>query len=317
MTRGKRNQTTSLDVRLLREGIVESVHHVQAVVCDDRGRVLSVAGDPEAEMFARSALKPFQALAVTTTGTLERFGLTDRDLAILCSSHQGTMEQVRQVFNVLWRSNVDPSALQCPIPAGKRSPLQYNCSGKHAGMLAVCQQCNWPLTTYLQRHHPVQQLILVKVAELLRMPAEEIINAHDDCGAPTYCLQMSQLGTLYAQLSSGNNLDMERIVRAMTHHPIMAAGEGEFDTELMRLTQGELVSKSGAEGVQCIGRIGEGMGLAIKVMDGAKRAKYAAAISLLKQMGWVSPEIAERLSETFSTLSNVKRLEVVGELSLL
>jgi L-asparaginase len=316
MTRGKRNQATELEVRLLREGIVESIHQVQAVVCDVRGRLLSVAGDAETATFVRSALKPVQALAVTTTGTLERFGLSDRDLAVICSSHQGTIEQVRQVFNILWRCDIDPLSLQCPIPVGKPSRLQYNCSGKHAGMLAVCQQCNWPLNTYLQRNHPVQRLILSKVAELLRIPAEEIIGAHDDCGAPTYFLELEQIATLYAQLSSGDNLDMERIVRAMIHHPIMVGGEGEFDTELMRLTQGELISKAGAEGVQCVGRLGEGMGLAIKVMDGAKRAKYAAAIHILKQMGWLSPEIAETLSERYITLSEYRRLDVVGELSM-
>src|SRR6478672_572937 len=317
MTRGKRTQAPELEVRLLREGIAESTHHVQAVVADNRGRVLSVAGNAETASFVRSALKPFQALAVTTTGTLERYNLTDRDLAIICSSHQGKLEQVRQVFNVLWRADIDPSVLQCPIPSGKRSPLEYNCSGKHAGMLAVCQQRNWPLNTYLQRTHPIQKLILGKVAELLRMPAEEFIAVHDDCGAPTYLLQLGQMASLFAQLASGSNLDLERIVRAMTHHPTMVAGEGEFDTLLMRLTQGELVSKAGAEGIQCIGRVGEGMGLAIKVVDGAKRAKFAVAIHLLKQMGWISPSVSEVLADNFMSLGKFKRLEVLGELSML
>lgn len=317
MTRGKRTQAAELEVRLLREGITESTHRVQAVVADNRGRVLSVAGNAETATFVRSSLKPFQALAVTTTGTLERFKLSDRDLAIICSSHQGTTAHVRQAFNVLWRSDVDPSALHCPIPQGGQSPLQYNCSGKHAGMLAVCQARNWTLTGYLQRNHPVQQLILDKVAELLRMPAAEFISAHDDCGAPTYLLQMAQMSTLYALLSSGDSLDLERIVRAMTHHPMMVAGEGEFDTELMQLTQGEIISKSGAEGVQCIGRVGEGLGLAIKVMDGAKRAKYAVAIHLLKQLGWITPSVSETLSERFMDLGQYKRLEVLGELTLL
>jgi L-asparaginase len=314
---GKRTQAAELEVRLLREGIIESRHHVHAVVCDDRGRVLSVAGNSETAAFVRSALKPFQALAVTTTGTMERYNLSDRDLAIICSSHKGTIEQVRQVFNILWRADIDPSMLQCPTPEGKHSPLQYNCSGKHAGMLAVCQQRSWSFNSYLQRNHPVQRLILGKVADLLRMPAEEFISAHDDCGAPTYFMQLGQMATLYALLASGDNLDMERIVRAMTHHPTMVAGDGEFDTELMRLSEGELVSKSGSEGIQCIARLGEGLGLAIKVMDGAKRAKYAVAIHILKQMGWISPSIAETLSETYMSLGNFKRLDVVGELSLL
>ena len=317
MTRGKRTQTAALEVRLLREGIVESTHRVQAVVCDERGRVLSVAGNPETSTFIRSALKPFQALAVTTSGTLERFNLNDRDLAIICSSHHGQIEQVRQVFKILWRCDVDPSVLQCPIPEGKQTPLEYNCSGKHAGMLAVCQQRQWPLNNYLEYNHPVQKLILSQLAELMKMPGEELIPARDDCGAPTYFVQLRQMASLYAQLASGDNLGMERIVRAMTHHPTMVAGEGEFDTELMRLSEGELVSKAGAEGVQCIGRVGEGMGLAIKVMDGAKRAKYAVAIQLLKQMGWISPSMSETLAETFMKLSNFKRLEVIGELAML
>ena len=317
MTMGKRTQAAALDVRLLREGILESRHIVQAVVSDDRGRVLSVAGNAETAAFVRSALKPFQALAITSTGTLERYGLSDKDLAIITSSHKGSMEQVRQVFNILWRADIDINALHCPIPQGKSSALEYNCSGKHAGMLAVCQQRHWPLTNYLDRKHPVQQLIITKVAELLRMPAAEFLTAHDDCGAPTYLMQLSQMASLYAVLASSNSVDMERIVRAMNHHPTMVAGVGEFDTELMRLTPGELVSKSGAEGVQCIGRLGEGMGLSIKVMDGSTRAKYAVAIHILQQMGWISPSIAQSLSEKFMNLGKYKRLEVIGELSLL
>ncbi len=315
MTREKRTPEGELKVHLLREGIVESQHQVRAVISDGRGRILASLGNPQIAIFARSCLKPFQALALLSTGTLERFHLSDRDLAIACGSHQGRLEQVRQVFNILWRSDVDPVLLKCPIPAGKHSPLEYNCSGKHAGMLAVCQQYKWPLETYLQRHHPVQRLILDRMADLLRMPAAEFIAAHDDCGAPTYLLQLGQLANLYAQLASSTNLEMERIVRAMTHHPDMVAGSGEFDTDLMCLTQGEIISKSGAEGLQCVGRLGEGMGLAVKVMDGSKRAKYAAAIYILQQMGWIGPAIAEQLADSYISLGEFKRLEVVGEVN--
>jgi L-asparaginase len=314
MTMGKRNHAAALEIRLLREGIVESVHETHAVVCDERGRVLSVAGSAETACFVRSSLKPFQALAVTTSGVMERYGLSDRDLAIMCSSHKGTMEQVRQVFNILWHCDIDLTMLQCPIPEGGNSPLQYNCSGKHAGMLAVCQLQHWPLQTYMQPQHPLQQMVLGKVADMLKMPAAEFIGAHDDCGVPTYLMQIEQMATLFAQLASGDNLSMERVLRAMIHHPNLVAGPGEFDTDLMELTSGELVSKTGAEGVQCIGRVGEGMGLAIKVMDGAKRAKHAAAIQLLKQLGWITPTLAETLSERYLALSPFKRLEVLGEL---
>ncbi|NMF84782.1 asparaginase [Nodosilinea sp. P-1105] len=316
-SRVNRHQTKHLDVQLLREGIVESSHLAHVVVCDDRGRNLSVAGNPELGTFIRSALKPFQALAVTAAGALERYDLDDKDLAIMCGSHQGSIEQVRQAFHILWQADLDPTVLRCPTPAGKKSPLEHNCSGKHAGMLAVCQQRNWPLESYLDRNHPVQKLILSRIAELLGMPPDEFIMAHDDCGAPTYFMQLRQMATLFAMLSSGNSLDMERIIRAMTSHPDMVGGAGSFDTYLMELTDGALVSKSGAEGIQCIGRVGEGLGLAIKVVDGAKRAKYATAIFTLRQMGWILPSVADTLAETYMEIGDFKRLDVVGELPLM
>ena len=302
---------------MLREGILESSHRVEATVSDSKGRVLLVAGNSTTCAFIRSALKPFQALAVTSTGTLQKYGLSDRDLAIMCSSHQGKIEQSRQAFNILWRADIDPHALQCPIPDGKNNRLEHNCSGKHAGVLAVCQNLDLPLHKYTKHSHPVEQLILGKISELLGMPGAELLAAQDDCGMPTYQMELQQMAHLYAQLAAGTSLDLERITRAMTYYPRMIAGDGAFDTELMRLSEGELVSKSGAEGVQCIGRIGEGMGLAIKVKDGARRAKYAAAIHILKQMSWITPAIAEILSDTFVQLSSVKRLETVGEISIL
>jgi L-asparaginase len=316
-SRVNRHQTKELEIQLLREGIAEATHLAHVAVCDNRGRTLSVAGNGELGTFMRSSLKPFQALAVTAAGALERYSLGDRDLAIMCGSHQGTIEQARQAFHILWQADLDPTALRCPTPVGKKSPLEHNCSGKHAGMLAVCQQRNWPLATYLDRSHPVQKLILTRISELLGMPSDEFICAHDDCGAPTYFMQLSQMASLFAMLSSGNNLDMERIVRAMISHPDMVGGPGSFDTTLMNLTHGALVSKSGAEGIQCIGRVGEGLGLSIKVIDGAKRAKYATAIFTLRQLGWITPTVADTLADTYMKVGDFTRLDVVGDLPMM
>ncbi|MBE9069236.1 asparaginase [Leptolyngbya cf. ectocarpi LEGE 11479] len=316
MPRPSRISTAPLSVQLLREGIVESVHQVHAAVADSRGRLLSSAGDADNASFIRSALKPFQAMSVTSTGALDTFKLTDKDLAIMCGSHQGRTEQARQVFGILWRADLEPTCLQCPIPTGQQSALQHNCSGKHAGMLAVCKQQSWELNTYLNRNHPLQKLILNRFSGLLGMPADEFIGAHDDCGAPTYFMQLRQMATLYAKLASGENLEMERVVRAMTHHPDMVAGPQGFDTEVMRLTEGKILSKSGAEGIQCISRVGEGLGLALKVVDGSKRAKYAAALHVLRQLGWISPDIADTLAETYLNLGAYKRLDMVGEIDL-
>lgn len=306
-----------ITIDLLREGILESQHQAQAVLCDLRGRIRMAAGDPNTSAFIRSALKPLQALAATGTGTLEAYGLSDRDLAIMCASHDGTPVLARQAFHILWRSGLEASDLRCPTPAGQLSPLNHGCSGNHAGMLAACKQCSWSTRDYLDPKHPVQQLVLKKVSECIGLPPAELIVARDDCGMPTYYMQISQMATLYAHLAAGDRLDMERITRAMVHYPELVAGEGRFDTELMRLTAGEVVSKSGAEGIQCLGQVGQGMGLAIKVTDGAKRAKYAVAIHLLQQLGWIQPDIAQKLSEQFLSLSPVKRLEIGGDLVML
>ncbi len=316
MSRGNRIKSPKLEISLLREGLKESTHLAEAVVCDTKGRVLSVAGDGESSAFVRSALKPFQALAVVGTGSVEHYKLTDKDLAVICSSHQGTKEHARQVFRILWQADLESQVLQCPVPHDKDSALEHNCSGKHAGMLLTCQHCNWSLSSYMEKNHPVQELILSKIAELLKMPPQEFIAAKDDCGVPTYLMQLRQMATLYAHLASGDRLDVERVVRAMTYHPTMVSGKGGFDTELMRLSEGEIVSKSGAEGIQCIGRVGEGLGLAIKVQDGARRAKYAVALYLLTRLGWISPAVSDTLSEQFLSLSPYKRLDVVGEMAL-
>ncbi len=318
MNPSKRSQPTSppLTIQLLREGILESWHTCEAVVVDSKGRVLTVAGCAKTSTFARSALKPIQAIPLITSGAMGRWQLNEADLAIACSSHQGTVEQARQVFRILWQCDVDSSALQCPVPPHKTSPLQHNCSGKHAAMIAICQQQGWEIVSYTDRNHPVQQMILHTMAEMLHIPPAEFISAKDDCGVPTYLLEIGQLAHLFAQLAGGDTyrLPFECIVRAMTQYPHLVAGAGKFDTELMRESNGELISKSGAEGVQCIGKVGEGLAVALKVTDGAPRARHVAAIHILRQLGWLSPSSAEKLAETFAVLNPHSRLEVIGEI---
>lgn len=306
-------ESPELSVHLLREGLIESVHLCQVVVADERGRTLATAGKGSIPVFARSALKPIQAIAMLSAGIGERYHLSEKDVAILCSSHQGSISHARQVFAMLWRADLDPEHLVCPKPEGKPSSLCHNCSGKHAGMLMASRLQNWTLHDYANRQHPVQALVRSHIAEYLHMPADEFLCARDDCGVPTYQLELSQLAHLYAYLTSGRDPIQETIVRSMTRYPEMVAGEGRFDTEVMRLSQGAVVSKAGAEGIQCVGLSGQGLGLAIKVVDGAARAKYALAIYLLRQMGWISPTTAELLSETFCLIGSYTRLEVEGE----
>ncbi|MCP9831084.1 asparaginase [Synechococcus sp. JJ3a-Johnson] len=303
-----------LEVRLTRNGIAESLHRVHAVVCDQRGRVLMRAGDPQQLSFIRSALKPFQAQVFVASGAADQAGSDDRALAIACASHAGEASQAREAFKILWKADLDTEQLQCPTPRGKESPLEHNCSGKHAAFLATCRRMHWPLESYLQTDHPLQQQVLKRVGELLGMPGAELVTARDDCGAPTLQLQLSQMALLFAHLGASEQAELERLSRAMLAHPELVAGSGRFDTEVMRSSHGQVLSKGGAAGIQCLSRLGEGLGLAIKVEDGASRAKHAVALHLMKQLEWLTPLTLEELSQAFLQPNEGVRLEVNGEL---
>jgi len=309
-----RASVSPLEVRLLRDGIVESRHRVHAVVCDGRGRVLMRAGDPQLLSFVRSSLKPFQATVFVASGAADACGCGERGLAIACASHAGTPAHAREAFRLLWGAEVEPEQLQCPIPVDGSSALEHNCSGKHAAFLATCKRLGWSSESYLQSEHPLQQEVLKRVAELLALPPAELLVARDDCGAPTLQLQLAQMALLYAHLGSGDQPDLERLLRAMLNHPELVAGEGRFDTELMRQGHGQVLSKGGAEGIQCLSRVGEGMGVAIKVEDGSARAKHAVALQLLEQLDWLTPITLDVLRRQFLAPAPHLRLEVVGEL---
>ena len=305
-----------LEVKLKRNGSVESVHRVHAVVCDQRGRILMRAGQANYETFIRSALKPFQALPFLSSGAVALVDCGDRGVAISCASHAGTPAHAREAFKILWNAELEASDLQCPVPTGASSPLEHNCSGKHAAFLATCRKMSWPTDTYLQGDHPVQKEVNRRVAELLGLPAEELIAARDDCGAPTLRLQLAQMALLYAHLGASKQAELEQISRAMLTHPLLVAGEGKFDTELMSRAHGQVLSKGGAEGIQCLSRIGEGLGVAIKVEDGSRRAKQAVALHLLKQLDWLTPSGLEELEEQVMVLSPGVQLEVQGALRI-
>jgi L-asparaginase len=276
--------------------------------------VLLSAGDAGFETFIRSALKPFQALPFLSSGAADQMDVGERGIAISCASHAGTNLHAREAFKLLWKAELDPSQLQCPIPPNGDSPLQYNCSGKHAAFLATSRKMAWPLDDYLQGDHPVQVEVNRRVAELLGLPADELVAARDDCGAPTLRLQLAQMALLYAHLGASRHAELEQISRAMLAHPDLVAGEGRFDTELMRRSHGQVLSKGGAEGIQCLSRIGEGLGVAIKVEDGSRRAKQAVALYLLRELEWLTPLRLQELEEQMLEVSPGVTLEVSGVL---
>lgn len=313
--RSSRNSSCpAFEVVLKRGSSVESIHRVHAVVCDAKGRILMKAGRADHETFVRSALKPFQALPALSSGASGSYDFGDRGLAISCSSHAGTAEHAREAFRLLWNAQLEPDALHCPIPTWGHSPLEHNCSGKHAAFLATSRKMGWPLESYLQGDHPLQQEINRRVGEILGLPPQELVAERDDCGAPTLLLQLSQIALLYAHLGASTHPELEQISRAMLAHPKLVAGEGRFDTELMSRSHQQVISKGGAEGVQCLSRTGDGLGVAIKVEDGSRRAKQAVALHLLRQLDWITQGSLDELEDKMLIIGPGLRLEVKGEL---
>ncbi|WP_320667661.1 asparaginase [Prochlorococcus sp. MIT 1307] len=310
----ERLRSAPLTVNLNRGSSVESTHRVHAVVSDEKGRVLLNAGQADYLTFIRSALKPFQALPFINSGTAEKIACRDKGIAICCSSHNGSTKHAREAFKILWSSDLNVDLLQCPIPKGCRSPLEHNCSGKHSAFLATCKKMKWPLDNYLDGKHPLQLEIFRRVSELLGQPYEEFIAARDDCGAPTILLNLSQMSVLYAHLSKSSHADLEQISRSMVSHPELISGDGLFDTELMRRSHLQIISKGGAEGIQCMAKVGDGLGIAIKVEDGSKRAKHAVALHILRQLDWITPSALQELEEQILLLSPGVQLEVKGQL---
>ncbi len=303
-------------VLVKRGSSVESIHRAHAAICDVKGRILMKAGVSEYETFIRSALKPFQALPFLTSGTSEKYNATNKTLALACGSHSGSPEQAREAFKLLWNADIDIKALKCPHPLNKESKLQHNCSGKHSAFLATCKKMNWDLDSYLMGHHPLQIEIFRRISDLLKIPADELIAERDDCGAPTLLLRLSQMAILYANLSTSDYPEFEKISRAMISHPELVGGEGRFDSELMKRGHSQIISKGGSEGIQCISRIGEGIGIAIKVEDGSKRAKHAVAIQILRQLEWMTPTALEELGEISLHSKPGVFIEVKGDLNI-
>jgi len=316
MSSNFRNLYTSnnppIEVIFKRGSHVESRHKVHAVICDTKGRVLKCAGNPEYKSFIRSALKPFQAIPFVSSGASSQIKNSLKSIAISCGSHSGSNLHAREAFKILWEYDIDINKLNCPKK--RTSPLEHNCSGKHAAFLATCKKLNWPTNSYLKGDHPLQKEIFRIVSELLNIPSADIYAERDDCGAPTLFLKLLEMAKLYSLLSSSDNAELEQISRAMIQNPIMISDNNLFDTEVIRASHGQVISKGGAEGILCMGKTNEGIGLALKVEDGSKRAKHAAGLQILKQLEWITNERIQDIEEKIFNYPQGVHLIAEGEL---
>ena len=301
-----------LQATLMRGSNIESIHKIHAVISDKKGRVLMCAGNPEYKSFIRSALKPFQAIPFVSSGAASKINNSSKSIALACGSHTGSKLHSREAFKILWEHDININNLKCPNL--KASPLEHNCSGKHAAFLATCKKLNWPMESYLKVDHPIQLEIFRIVSDLLEIPISEIQAERDDCGAPTLYLKLIEMSKLYSLLSSSDNAELEQISRAMATNPIMISDKNKFDTEIIEASHGQVISKGGAEGIQCLCKVNEGIGLALKVEDGSKRAKHAVSLHLLKQLEWISDLRIQDTREKVLNFSEGVRIEVNGQL---
>jgi L-asparaginase II len=298
-------------VQTTRGGRVESVHLGALVLVDAEGRARWSIGDRGLLNFPRSSLKPFQLLSLVEGGGVDRFDLTTIDLAIAAASHSGEDIHVQAVQQLLSKIGASPSDLACGIhePSDPRAAARLrdrgeaptavhnNCSGKHAGMLALARLLDAPLDGYLSLDHPAQKRIRECLIQVLRLDPNELIVGTDGCSAPAYAVPLDHMARGFALLGNPATAPsrwrtaLERVSAAMRLHPELVAGtRGRVDTDLMRRASGAVVAKGGAEGYFCMGHR-DGLGLAFKIMDGdaARRARSAVVAAAAERLGWVAP----------------------------
>jgi L-asparaginase II len=264
----------AITVTVRRGSLVEAVHRVHAVAVED-GRIVDSAGDPGLVTFYRSSSKPLQALPLAR----ERPDVTEIELAIACASHRAEPPQLEAARSLLERAPATEADLELGPQEGRGpSLLSHNCSGKHAGFLAVCRARGWPIEGYRLADHPLQQQLLGEIAAAADLDEDEVATAVDGCGVPTFGTTLERMARTFsclAGLEGGT-----RIVAAMSAHPELIGYErGATDTDLMRLRPG-WIAKGGAEGLICAATP-EGAGIALKVEDGDMRALRPALAAFL------------------------------------
>ncbi len=303
-------------VQVTRGKIVEAVHFGDIVVVDQKGDVVYSRGDPELPSYYRSSAKPLQAAAAILREVDTSYGLDEKQIAFLCSSHSGEEAHLETALRVLNAFGLAESDLTCgaSFPISRRvtdemlrrgippSRLHHNCSGKHMAMLAQCRLAGWPIEGYYRPEHPVQGWITDVIAQFCAADPQSIALGCDGCGVPVHGVTLRQMAVSYQRLATAGFADAgwaracRVIVSAMTGHPFLIAGEGRFDSLLMERCAGEVVAKTGAEGLFCLGVTKGGLGAAVKIRDGSQRGMEPLIVRVLSQLSCLAPEMQAALA---------------------
>jgi len=321
-------------VEVSRGDLVESVHQVAACAVDAGGAVHFCAGDVDVPVFLRSTAKPFIAAAAVEAGVVERFGLEPREIAVMSASHHGEPFHIDAVRSILNKIGMDVAALQCGahypyeeksaqamIRAGEPpSALQNNCSGKHAGILALCVAIGADPNTYLEASNPAQRAILELCARLSDDDALTWPLGIDGCGIPVYATSLRRAALAFARFATLEGIGTRdaaalRTVRdAMVAYPEYVSGTGELDTVLMQVGAGAIACKGGAEGVHGVSAIPQGLGYVSKVLDGGGRARGPSTIAALRHLGALDASQATKLARFARPIVYNRAGRAVGEI---
>ena len=320
----------SLDIVVTRGALLESRHRVHAAVVNVSGALIGTANDPATVTHWRSCAKPFQVMPLLEQRGFDTVGWGDDQLALACGSHGGEPEHVALAEAMLTSIGMEEGDLACgphePLSSrgqkllretGKRpSRLHNNCSGKHAAMLARAHTASWPSVGYERENHPVQLECLTEVSKWTGVDENKIIRAVDGCGVVVFGLPLRNMAHAYARLADAARRSHQipsRIVHAMQTRPFLVGGSDRFDSALIEATEGRVIAKIGAEGVHSVAIVDEGIGVAVKVEDGAQRAQFPAVISVLQHFGALPRDLPPRLAEFHHRAIRNTRGEVVGE----
>jgi L-asparaginase II len=288
-------------VRVTRGGIVESAHDVHVAVVNADGRIVASTGNPERIAFMRSAAKPFQALPLVEDGVLDAFHIPTEELALCCASHNAEERHVELAASLLARIGLGEDALECGAHPPMRQEvadrlrsngttyrsIHNNCSGKHAGFLALALHHGWDPKGYVGPDHPVQRRLLREMTRWTDVDEETLVTGTDGCGVVTYALPLERMALAFARFAAAaaRGEAPARVVKAMQAHPFFVAGTGRLCTAILERAGDRAFVKTGAEGVFGAGVPSRGLGIALKVADGASRAADVALVRVLEELG--------------------------------
>ncbi len=286
---------------------VEAIHYGSVAVVDENGKLTHYAGDPEMVTMMRSSIKPFQALPLLMSGGFDHFNYNDKQLALMCASHDGSDEHKEVAASILKAAGNNVEDLQCgchwpiwmrndnvwPENGEDKDTLRHNCSGKHSGFLALAKFLDDDIKKYLDPDGKTQKLVKQAVADMCEYPADKFGVAVDGCSAPNFGYPLINLAIGFKNLALKKaktaelKKAVERVNQAMTTHPKMVSGEKRFDYDFMRSFPGKVVCKVGAEAIEGIGFSEPKIGIVVKIDDGNTRALYPACLEVLKQLDFV------------------------------